>query len=152
MAANIAVDRTNILMRCFCNSRELSIALPGSAGPRATILWSGSTGPCWTNTSGFSGQQKWYGAGEEMQKDLDSDLHRCSRERTHQGRNMNGRVPHQAFMDGLPKSATTNRNRPRKPRDPSARQGRMCQVITISVHPRQYSTAQSLRSGLGRTV
>jgi hypothetical protein len=39
-----------------------------------------------------------------MQKDLDTYLHHYNHERTHQGRNMNGRVPYQAFMDGLPKN------------------------------------------------
>ncbi len=44
---------------------------------------------------------------EPMQKDLDTYLHHYNHERAHQGRNMNGRVPYQAFIDELPKSETT---------------------------------------------
>lgn len=38
-----------------------------------------------------------------MQKDLDAYFRTYNRERTHQCRNMNGRTPYQAFVDGLPK-------------------------------------------------
>jgi len=38
-----------------------------------------------------------------MQADLDKYLKYYNNERTHQGRNMNGRVPYKAFIDGLPK-------------------------------------------------
>jgi len=37
-----------------------------------------------------------------MQTDLDAYLHHYNHERAHQGRNMNGRTPYQAFLDGLP--------------------------------------------------
>jgi len=37
-----------------------------------------------------------------MQTDLDAYLHHYNNERAHQGRSMNDRTPHQAFLDGLP--------------------------------------------------
>ena len=49
------------------------------------------------------GRTKWYESIEEMQKDLEVYLHHYNHERTHQGRNMNGRTPYMAFIDGLPK-------------------------------------------------
>ncbi len=52
----------------------------------------------------IQGRKTWYESLEPMQKDLDTYLHHYNHERTHQGRNMNGRVPYQAFMDGLPKN------------------------------------------------
>jgi len=52
----------------------------------------------------IQGRKTWYESVEQMQKDLDSYLNHYNRERTHQGRNMNGRVPYQAFLDGLPKN------------------------------------------------
>ena len=55
----------------------------------------------------IEGRKTWYESLEPMQKDLDAYLHRYNHERAHQGRNMNGRVPYQAFIDGLPKSETT---------------------------------------------
>ena len=45
---------------------------------------------------------KFYEDIKEMQSDLDSHLHIYNYERAHQGRNMNGRTPHQAFVEGLP--------------------------------------------------
>jgi transposase InsO family protein len=51
----------------------------------------------------IKGRQKWYESLEEMQGDLDEYLRGYNHERTHQGRNMNGRTPNQAFLDGLPK-------------------------------------------------
>ena len=52
----------------------------------------------------IKGRQKWYESVEEMQKDLDVYLQHYNHERTHQGRNMNGRTPYQTFIDELPKS------------------------------------------------
>jgi hypothetical protein len=57
----------------------------------------------------FVGRKTWYETVEQMQKDLDTYLRHYNRERTHQGRNMNGRVPYQAFVDGLPKSDKLNK-------------------------------------------
>lgn len=54
----------------------------------------------------IQGRKVWYEAVDEMQKDLDTYLHHYNRERTHQGRNMNGRVPYQVFVDGLPEPKT----------------------------------------------
>jgi hypothetical protein len=42
-----------------------------------------------------------------MQKALDEYLKTYNHERPHQGRGMNGRTPAKAFIDGLPKSTTT---------------------------------------------
>ena len=55
----------------------------------------------------IKGRQKWYESLEEMQIDLDEYLRLYNHERTHQGRNMNGRTPNQAFLDGLPKDEKT---------------------------------------------
>jgi len=41
-----------------------------------------------------------------MQNDLDAYLHIYNYERAHQGRNMNGRTPHQAFVEGVPINPT----------------------------------------------
>ena len=49
------------------------------------------------------GRSKWYESVDEMQKDLHTYLKHYNNERSHQGRNMNGRTPYQAFMDGIKK-------------------------------------------------
>ncbi len=51
----------------------------------------------------IQGRKKWYNTVDEMQADLDKYLKHYNNERTHQGRNMNGRTPYKAFIDGLPK-------------------------------------------------
>jgi transposase InsO family protein len=48
-----------------------------------------------------TGRTKWYETTEEMQRDLDVFLSSYNRERPHQGLNMNGRTPYQAFQDGI---------------------------------------------------
>ena len=50
----------------------------------------------------IQGRVKFYESLEEMQIDLDNYLLTYNFERTHQGRNMNGRTPHQAFVEGIP--------------------------------------------------
>jgi transposase InsO family protein len=50
----------------------------------------------------IQGRIKFYESLEEMQTDLDLYLHSYNYERVHQGRNMNGRTPRQAFVEGLP--------------------------------------------------
>jgi transposase InsO family protein len=55
---------------------------------------------------GIQGRIKFYESLEEMQGDLDSYLHIYNYERAHQGRNMNGRTPHQAFVEGIPEQHT----------------------------------------------
>lgn len=50
----------------------------------------------------IKGRQKWYETLDEMQADLDEYLRHYNHERAHQGRNMNGRTPSQAFLEGLP--------------------------------------------------
>jgi transposase InsO family protein len=54
---------------------------------------------------GIQGRVKFYESLEEMQSDLDTYLHVYNYERAHQGRNMNGRTPHQAFVEGIPNPA-----------------------------------------------
>lgn len=48
----------------------------------------------------IQGRKTWYESLEAMQTDPDAYLHHHNHERTHQGRNMNGRTPYQAFLDG----------------------------------------------------
>jgi len=50
----------------------------------------------------IQGRIKFYESLDEMQSDLDNYLHEYNYERAHQGRNMNGRTPHQAFVEGIP--------------------------------------------------
>lgn len=50
------------------------------------------------------GRKKWYDSIDEMQKDLETYLHYYNRKRSHQGRNMNGRTPYKAFIDGIEKT------------------------------------------------
>jgi transposase InsO family protein len=50
----------------------------------------------------IQGRVKFYESLSEMQCDLDLYLHTYNYERAHQGRNMNGRTPQQAFVEGLP--------------------------------------------------
>ena len=52
----------------------------------------------------LQGRKKWYETVEQMQVDLDAYLKTYNTERTHQGRNMNGRTPYRAFTDELPKN------------------------------------------------
>jgi transposase InsO family protein len=52
----------------------------------------------------LQGRKKWYETVEEMQKDLDAYFQIYNTKRPHQGRNMRGRTPYQAFIDGLPKN------------------------------------------------
>lgn len=51
----------------------------------------------------IQGRTKFYECLEEMQTDFDTYLNFYNKERPHQGRNMNGRTPYQAFVDGLNK-------------------------------------------------
>lgn len=53
----------------------------------------------------IQGRKKWYESVEEMQKDLNDYFKVYNHERSHQGRNMNGRTPYQAFLDGLPEDS-----------------------------------------------
>jgi hypothetical protein len=41
-----------------------------------------------------------------MQKDLEAFLKQYNQKRTHQGRNMKGRTPYKAFIDGIVKPET----------------------------------------------
>jgi transposase InsO family protein len=50
----------------------------------------------------IQGRIKFYESLDEMQAGLDSYLRIYNYERAHQGRNMNGRTPHQAFAEGIP--------------------------------------------------
>ena len=47
------------------------------------------------------GRKKRYDRLEEMQADLDAYLETCNTKRPHPGCNMNGRTPHEAFLDAL---------------------------------------------------
>lgn len=49
----------------------------------------------------IGGRTNFYESLEEMQNDLDKYLVHYNNERCHQGRNMNGRTPDQAFIDGI---------------------------------------------------
>lgn len=51
----------------------------------------------------IAGRTKWYETIEEMQKDLDAYLVHYNTKRPHQGRMMNGRIPAEMFVKGLPK-------------------------------------------------
>ena len=53
----------------------------------------------------IQGRIKFYESLQEMQEDLDIYLHTYNYERAHQGRNMNGRTPFQAFVEGIPTTA-----------------------------------------------
>ncbi|MBI3581385.1 MAG: IS481 family transposase [Nitrospinae bacterium] len=48
------------------------------------------------------GRKKWYESLDEMQADLEAYLLHYNTERPHQGRNMNGMRPIEAFVNGLP--------------------------------------------------
>lgn len=48
-----------------------------------------------------AGRTKFYESVQEMQNDFDVYLEYYNNERTHQGRNMNGRTPAQAFVEGI---------------------------------------------------
>ena len=50
------------------------------------------------------GRKKFYESIDEMQKDLDLYLKQYNENRPHQGRNMKGRTPYQAFKDGISKN------------------------------------------------
>jgi len=50
----------------------------------------------------IKGRIKFYESLQEMQTDLDAYLQIYNYERAHQGRNMNGRTPRQAFVEGIP--------------------------------------------------
>jgi len=50
----------------------------------------------------IKGREKYYESISEMQEDLDKFLNYYNNERTHQGRNMKGRTPFQAFVEGIP--------------------------------------------------
>jgi len=51
----------------------------------------------------IKGREKYYETISQMQDDLDEYLKHYNEDRTHQGRNMNGRTPKQAFLDGIKK-------------------------------------------------
>ena len=58
------------------------------------------------------GRRCWYETVEEMQEELDKFLLYYNTKRPHQGRNMNGRTPQKAFVQGLPKPSKTLNQRP----------------------------------------
>lgn len=62
----------------------------------------------------IQGRKKWYETIEEMQKDLDVYFKVYNTSRAHQGRNMKGRTPYQAFTDGLPKNEKQAKNKTNK--------------------------------------
>lgn len=62
----------------------------------------------------IKGREKWYESVEEMQKDLDEYLRRYNHERSHQGRGMEGRTPHQVFLDGLEKAKEQSKKEMKK--------------------------------------
>lgn len=66
----------------------------------------------------IKGREKWYESVEEMQKDLDEYLVLYNTERPHQGRNMKGRTPSQAFEDGRPKPKNGRQGEGRRRRPP----------------------------------
>ena len=51
----------------------------------------------------IKGREKFYEGISEMQKDLEEYLEYYNEKRAHQGRNMRGRTPKQAFFDGVRK-------------------------------------------------
>ena len=51
----------------------------------------------------IKGREKFYEALSEMQKDLETYLVYYNEKRAHQGRNMKGRTPKQAFLDEIKK-------------------------------------------------
>jgi transposase InsO family protein len=51
----------------------------------------------------IKGREKYYESISEMQEDLDKFLEQYNNKRCHQGRNMNGRTPFQAFVEEIPK-------------------------------------------------
>jgi len=51
----------------------------------------------------IKGREQFYKAISEMQEDLEVYLKYYYEERTHQGMNINGRMPKQAFLDGIRK-------------------------------------------------
>lgn len=55
-----------------------------------------------------AGRSKWYESLEPMQVDVDAYLKAYNHERPHQGRNMKGRTPYKAFIDGIDKSGEIN--------------------------------------------
>ena len=59
------------------------------------------------------GRKTWFETIDEMQKALDAWLVAYNGKRPHQGRNMNGRTPLQAFSDGLPGRASQPQQKPK---------------------------------------
>lgn len=53
----------------------------------------------------IEGRKTWYESVEQMQGDLDTYLQHYNYKRPHQGRNMDGRVPYEVFVEGILKSA-----------------------------------------------
>ncbi|HOT47115.1 MAG TPA: IS481 family transposase [Spirochaetota bacterium] len=49
----------------------------------------------------IAGRTNFYESVQEMQNDFDTYLEHYNNERSHQGRNMNGRTPYQAFVEGI---------------------------------------------------
>lgn len=60
------------------------------------------------------GRKKFYESLEEMQKDLEAYLKLYNTKRPHQGRNMNGRTPEKAFIQGLPKPKNAKEEKTKK--------------------------------------
>lgn len=60
------------------------------------------------------GRRTWFETVDEMQKSLDDYLAIYNGKRPHQGRNMNGRTPARAFVEGLPKPTLQKGAKPSK--------------------------------------
>ena len=66
------------------------------------------------------GRKKFYDSIDEMQNDLDAYLIIYNTRRPHQGRNMNGRTPHQVFKACLPKTKSRSKNKQEDKMKPAA--------------------------------
>ena len=75
--------------------------------------WSGFTEPLLDGHFRIKVREKWYESVEEIQKDLDAHLPFYNTKGPHQGRDMNGRTPLQAFTDGLKKMNSVYENGPK---------------------------------------
>jgi len=71
------------------------------------------------------GRRTWFETIDEMQRVLDDWLVSYNTKRPHQGRNMNGRTPLQAFIDGLPPRSQTSQKSKGEPLTKPSKQASM---------------------------
>ncbi|GEB78915.1 hypothetical protein DDE01_03300 [Desulfovibrio desulfuricans] len=98
----VGLGQVNTPTNYSCNWKISSTGQPASAAPQSNGFVERLHRTLLDEHFRIQGRRNWYESLDEMQSDLNAYLHHYNHKRAHQGRNMNGRTPYQAFLDSLP--------------------------------------------------